>query len=159
MDPLLKLLRENAMETPENLARLLDTSVEDVRRRIAEYESTGIIRGYQAIINEDQLELERVRAVIEVKISPEREGGFDRVAQRICRFPEVTSAYLMSGSYDLLLFVDGRSLQQVAGFVSEKLATMQGVLSTATHFRLKAYKEQGILMHGEAATERIPVAP
>lgn len=159
MDELLKLLRQNALESPANLARMLNLTEEEVKARIAAYEASGVIRGYQAIVNEDRLDLDRVRAVIEVKITPEREGGFDRVAERISKFPEVESAYLMSGTYDLLLFVRGRRLQDVAGFVSERLATIGGVLSTSTHFVLKTYKEQGILMTPEKDHERLPVSP
>ncbi len=159
MDELLKLLRENAIEAPENLARMLGTSVEDVNGRIAAYQQQGINRGYQAIVNEDRLEMDRVRAVIEVRITPEREGGFNRVAERVSKFDEVESLYLMSGTYDLLVFVVGRDLKQVATFVAEKLATIEGVLSTSTHFMLKTYKDAGILMHAAAPAERLAVSP
>ena len=159
MDELLKILNSNALEAPENIARMLNLSVEEVKARIAEYERQGIIRGYQAILNVDQLDLVQVTAVIEVKVSPEREGGFDRIASRISRFPEVQSVYLMSGGYDLLLFVAGPSLKDVALFVSEKLATLEGVLSTATHFMLKTYKHHGVLMETEHADERLQVSP
>lgn len=159
MDELLHILKSNALEKPENIARMLNLTPDEVRARIAEYERTGVIRGYQAIVNEDQLDLDRVTAVIEVKVSPEREGGFNRIAARISRFPEVQSAYLMSGAYDLLLFVTGESLKQVALFVSEKLATMEGVLSTSTHFMLKTYKHHGVLMDEEPADERLQVSP
>ena len=159
MDELLRLLKENALEPPENLARLLDLPVEDVRHRIREYEKRGVIRGYQAIVNEDQLDLERVKAFIEVKVTPEREGGFDRVARRISRFSEVQAAYLTSGAFDLLLLVVGRDLRAVAAFVSEKLSTMQGVTATATHFMLKAYKEHNLVMEPEDEHERLKVSP
>ncbi|RKX31164.1 MAG: Lrp/AsnC family transcriptional regulator [Verrucomicrobia bacterium] len=159
MDELLELLKRNALETPENLGKMLGLSADEVRKRIAEYEKRGVIRGYQAVINEDVLELDRVNAVIEVKITPERRGGFDRIARRICRFPEVQSAYLMSGAYDLLLFVSGRNLKEVATFVSEKLATIEGVVSTATHFMLKTYKQYGLMMESEDEYERLKVSP
>ena len=159
MDELLKLLRRNALESPENLARMLGCTPNEVKAKIAEYEEQGIIRGYQALINEDQLDLQSVRAVIEVKISPEREGGFDRISERIGKFAEVESLFLMSGAYDVLVFVRGRSLQEVAYFVSGKLATIDGVLSTATHFMLKTYKDQGVLMDGEDKDERLKVSP
>ena len=100
-----------------------------------------------------------MRAVIEVKITPERGGGFDRLAERIAKYREVRSCYLMSGGYDLLVVVEGSNLREVATFVSEKLATIQGVISTATHFMLKPYKEQGILMRQERNEERLAVAP
>ncbi|OQA25336.1 MAG: Leucine-responsive regulatory protein [Verrucomicrobia bacterium ADurb.Bin345] len=159
MDELLKILNRNALETPENIAKMLNVPVSEVKNRIAEYERSGIIRGYQAILNEDQLELDRVTAVIEVKVTPEREGGFNRVSMRISRFPEVQSVYLMSGAYDLLLFVSGKDLKEVALFVSEKLATLDGVLSTSTHFMLKTYKQHGVLMEKETEDERLQVSP
>jgi len=159
MDELLKLLRKNALESPETFAKLLNISESDVRTRIAEYEKSGVIRGYQAIVNEDKLDLDRVNAVIEVKITPEREGGFDHVAARIGKFPEVESLFLMSGAYDLLVFVSGSNLKDVAFFVSEKLATIPGVISTSTHFMLKTYKDRGVLMQTEKEHERLKVSP
>lgn len=159
MDELLSLLKKDARETPRALAQMLGTTEDDIRARIAAYENAGIIRGYQAVVNEDLLDVEYVRAVIEVKITPEREGGFDRVASRVSRFPEVESTYLMSGGYDLMVVVKGDTLKEVAGFVSAKLATIDGVLSTGTHFLLKTYKDQGVLMHSEATDERLRVSP
>ena len=159
MEALLKLLRQNALESPRTLAQLLGLTEEEVRARIAAYEQKGVIRGYQAIVDEDQLKLNVVHAVIEVKVTPEREGGFDRVAERISKFPEVDALYLMSGSYDLLLFVTGRDLREVAAFVSEKLSTIGGILSTATYFILKTYKEKGVLMRARDDHERLAVSP
>jgi DNA-binding Lrp family transcriptional regulator len=159
MDELLKILRTNALESHDNIARMLNLPVAEVRRRIADYEKAGVIRGYQAILNEDRLDLDKVTAVIEVKVTPQREGGFNPVAERVSRFPEVTSAYLMSGTYDLLLFVEGRTLREVAAFVSERLSPLEGVLSTSTHFMLKTYKRFGVLMHQETCDERLTVTP
>ena len=159
MDELLKLIQSNALESHENLARMLGLAPAEVRRRIADYEKRGVIRGYQAILNEDQLDLDKVTAVIEVKVTPQREGGFDTIAERIGRFPEVRSAYLMSGTYDVLLFVEGRTLRDVAAFVSERLSTLEGVLSTSTHFMLKTYKRFGVLMHQPGTDERLTVTP
>ena len=159
MDELLRILKENALETPENLARMLDMSEADVRERIREYEQAGVIKGYQAVVNRDQLELPTVSAVIEVKITPERDRGYNHIADRISRFDEVESLYLMSGAYDLLVFVSGNDLQTVAAFVNEKLATIEGVLSTTTHFRLKTYKEQGVLMEQKDSDERLQISP
>jgi DNA-binding Lrp family transcriptional regulator len=159
MDELLKILQTNALETRENLGRMLGLPAAEVSARIAEYEKRGVIRGYQAILNEDQLDLDKVTAVIEVKVTPQREGGFDTIAHRISRFPEVRSAYLMSGTYDLLLFVEGRNLREVAAFVSERLSPLEGVLSTSTHFMLKTYKGFGVLMHQENSDERLSVSP
>ena len=159
MDELLKILQSNALEKREDIARMLGLPAGEINARIAEYERQGVIRGYQAILNEDQLDLEKVTAVIEVKVTPQREGGFDTIAERISRFPEVRSAYLMSGTYDLLLFVEGRTLREVAGFVSERLSPLEGVLSTSTHFMLKTYKRLGVQMHQESTDERLSVAP
>ena len=159
MDELLRILQGNALESPENIGRMLGVPVTEVRQRIADYEKRGVIRGYQAILNEDQLELDKVTAVIEVKVTPQREGGFDTIAERIGRFPEVRSAYLMSGAYDLLLFVEGRTLREVAAFVSERLSPLEGVLSTSTHFMLKTYKRFGVLMHQTGSDERLTVTP
>src|SRR5258708_39030994 len=138
---------------------MLGVTDTEVSARIGEYEKRGVIRGYQAILDEDQLALDKVTAVIEVKVTPQREGGFDTIAQRISRFPEVSSAYLMSGTYDLLLFVEGRTLREVAAFVSERLSLLEGVLSTSTHFMLKTYKRFGVLMQQESADERLSVSP
>lgn len=159
MDDLLKLLRENALLSPGQLACLLGISEEEVLNTLRACQKQGILLGYRAVINEEKLGLEQVRAVIEVKITPEREGGFDRLAERIAKYREVRSCYLMSGAYDLLVVVEGANLREVAMFVSEKLATIPGVLSTATHFMLKPYKEQGMLMSQEQPGERLAVSP
>jgi DNA-binding Lrp family transcriptional regulator len=159
VDPLLKLLRENAALKAADLARLLNLSESEVEAKIKAYEAEDVILGYRTLLNDEKLGVDRVRAVIEVRITPEREGGFNRIAQRIAKFSEVRSCYLMSGGYDLLVMVEGAHLKEVASFVAEKLATIQGVLSTATHFVLKPYKEQGVLMDRERNQERLPVAP
>lgn len=159
MDSLLKLIRENAAWKPAELAAMLNLSENEVTARIKHYEAEHLILGYRAILNEEKLGLDAVRAVIEVKITPERGGGFDRLAERIAKYTEVQSCYLMSGGYDLLVVVQGNNLREVATFVSQKLATIQGVISTATHFMLKPYKEQGVLMKGETKEERLAVTP
>jgi DNA-binding Lrp family transcriptional regulator len=159
MDPLLKLLRDNASLKTAQLAAMLNITEAEVIATIKRYEQEEIILGYKTVVNEEKLGLQRVRAVIEVKITPEREGGFNRLAERISKYAEVTSCYLMSGGYDLLVFVEGENLREVASFVSEKLATINGVLSTATHFMLKPYKEQGVLMARELNEERLAVSP
>jgi DNA-binding Lrp family transcriptional regulator len=159
MDQLLKLLRENASLTPGQLSKMLNLPEAEVAVKIKAYEKDNVILGYRTVLNEERLGVDLVRAVIEVKITPERGGGFDRLAERIAKYAEVNSCYLMSGGYDLLVIVEGNSLREVATFVSEKLATIQGVLSTATHFMLKPYKEQGVLMTREQNDERLAVAP
>ena len=131
----------------------------EVVSRIRKYECDRIVLGYRAILNEEKLGVDTVRAVIEVKITPERGGGFDRLAERIAKHSEVQSCYLMSGGDDVLVVVQGTNLREVATFVSEKLATVQGVISTSTHFILKPYKEQGVLMHADVNEERLAVTP
>jgi DNA-binding Lrp family transcriptional regulator len=159
MDPLLKLLRENASLKTSDLARMLDRSEAEVTAAIKRYEADHVILGYRTVLNEERLGLQTVRALIEVKITPERGGGFDRLAERIAKYDEVISCYLMSGGYDLLVVVEGENLREVASFVSEKLATIQGVISTATHFMLKPYKEQRVLMTREHQDQRLAVTP
>lgn len=159
MNELLNLLKQNALEPPENLAKMLGLSVDEVKAQIADYEKTGIIRAYQAVVDEDKLDSSLVTTVIEVKVTPESEGGFDRIADRISRFPEVDAVYLMSGAFDLLLFIKARTMHEAFSFVSEKLATMKGVTSTATHFMMKTYKQNGILMRTGEDNERLKVSP
>jgi DNA-binding Lrp family transcriptional regulator len=159
IDPLLQLLRQKARHTHQELAEILSLSEEEVRSRIASWEKNGTIRGYQAVIDPEQAGDDDVSAFIEVKVTPERGGGFDRLAMRIARFEQVTSCYLASGGYDLMVVVEGTDLREVARFVSEKLSTMDGVISTATHFRLKTYKENGFLFDKSAEPERLAVSP
>ena len=159
MDPLLTLLKRDAHTPPEDLARELNLSVAEVYARIAHFEQEGVILGYQAILNAEKTGEDSVTAVIEVKITPERGGGFDRLASRIAQFDEVKSCYLMSGGYDLLVLAEGRTLQSIAAFIAEKLSTIQGVISTATHFRLKVYKENGALLAREKSEPRLAVSP
>ena len=159
MDRLLDLLHEDARMSAAQLAAMLGEEVDSVKARVAAYEKEGVIRGYQALINHDLLDENTVHAVIELRIRPAQDGGFDKIANRIGRFAQVESMFLMSGGYDLLLFVKGRNLQEVAQFVISKLANMEGVLGTATHFRLKTYKDQGVLMENYDNDERLKVTP
>ena len=159
MDPLLRLLEENALATHETLAAQLATTPADIKARIKKLEHDRVILAYKAIVDDERAQRNQVRAVIEVRITPEREGGFDRIAHRIAQYREVSSCYLMSGGYDLLVFIEGDTLQDVAGFVSAKLSTLPGVLSTATHFSLKAYKIQGVLREETVNEERLKVSP
>ena len=159
MDPILKLLREDASISSAKIASRLGLSEDEVAKAIKDYEAQNVILGYRTLVNEDLIGLNRVRAVIEVKTTPEREGGFDRIASRIAKHEEVRSCYLMSGGYDLMVIVEGSSLNEVANFVAEKLATIDGVLSTGTHFMLKPYKEHGVMMHRDEASDRLKVTP
>lgn len=159
MEALLRLLQQDATTPREDLARQLNLTRDEVDRRIAALEREGVIRGYQAIVDKERLDKNTVTAMIEVRITPERGGGFDRIADRIAKFDQVVSCYLMSGGYDLMVVVQGGSLREVATFVSEKLSTLEPVISTATHFRLKTYKENGALLVPESATDRLPVSP
>lgn len=158
-DPLLELLRRKARFTHQELADLLSLDKDAVAVRLAAWEADGTIRGYHAVIDPEAAGDDSVSAFIEVKISPERGGGFDRLAMRIARFDQVVSCYLASGGYDLMVVVEGGDLREVARFVSEKLSTLDGVLSTATHFRLKTYKESGFIFEREVAVERLAVSP
>ncbi len=158
-DKILNLLMHNARISHSEIAERLYTSEKQVEDSIKEMEKQGIIRGYTAILNDDAIKNSQVRALIEVSVTPERDGGFNRIAQRISKFPEVTDVYLVSGNYDLMVEVKGESLQEVASFVHSKLATIDGVKSTATIFRLKKYKEAGKIMDGEETYERLKVTP
>ena len=158
MDALLKLLRENAALSAGDLAGMLELSEDDVRDKIRQAQADGDILGYQAILSEESNGA-GVQAVIEVKLTPERGGGFNRLAERISKYNEVKSCYLMSGSYDVLVIIDGNSLHEVASFVAQKLATIEGVTSTATHFLLKRYKENGVMIGGAEDVERLAVSP
>ena len=159
IDPLLDLLRRKARYTHLELAEALTLSEAEVREQIAAWEKDGTIAGYQAVIDCDRVGDKDVSAFIEVKLTPERGGGFDRLAMRLARFEQVASCYLASGGYDLMVVVEGSDLREVARFVSEKLSSMDGVLSTATHFRLKTYKENGFLFETPEAPERLAVTP
>ena len=157
---ILALLGENARMSIAEMAARIGADADQVRAEIADLEKRGVIRGYKAILNEDVLaEEKKVRALIEVKVTPRRDGGFDQAARRIARYPEVKDLFLVSGSYDLLLTVEGESLQEVASFVSAKLSTIEGVLSTSTGFMLKKYKESGRIMQNDEEYERLKVCP
>jgi DNA-binding Lrp family transcriptional regulator len=159
MEALLKLLEEDSLTSLDSLAKMLNRSPEEVRRQIKTLEEDKVILAYKAIIDDEKAKRQTVKAVIEVKVTPERDGGFNRLASRIAKYHEVRSCFLMSGGYDLLVFVEGSTLKEVASFVSEKLATLHGVVSTATHFMLKPYKELGVLMEVEKGEERLKVSP
>lgn len=156
---ILRLLEENGRMTSETIAERLDMKVQDVEEAIKRLEVDNVIKGYKAVIDESAIPENAVKALIEVKVRPEREGGFDRVSKRISKFPEVVSLYLISGQHDLRVEIHGESLQDIADFVASKLATIDGVVSTATHFILKKYKESGKILHDEEEYERLKVSP
>jgi DNA-binding Lrp family transcriptional regulator len=153
-------LLEGGSLNSAQMAQILKLSEAEVDRELGELKRQGVLLGFRPVLNLSHEDSGIVRAVIEVRITPERGGGFNRLAERIGRFDEVESCFLMSGGYDLLVFVSGASLQRVAAFVSEKLSTIEGVLSTATHFMLRSYKEQGFLMDVKTEEpDRLKVAP
>ena len=146
MNSVLELLLSGERLDSAQMSEVLGLTEAEVKTELSRLQENRTLLGWRAILNPDKVQDEFVRAVIEVRLSPERDGGFDRVAERISRFDGVESCYLMSGSYDLLLFAKGNDLRSVASFVTERLASVDGVLSTATHFRLRTYKEQGHLL-------------
>ena len=160
MNPVLKLLLEGGSLSTAQMAQVLNLTEAEVNRQLEQLKQQRVFLGWRPVLNLSKEDAGAVRAVIEVRITPERGGGFNRFAERISRFDEVESCYLMSGGYDLLVFVTGASLQRVAAFVSEKLSTIAGVLSTSTHFLLRSYKEHGYLMDAPAEENgRLTVTP
>ena len=145
MDQFLKILEDNANLTPEQLAVMCKKEVGDIKKMIKQYEDEGVILGYKTMIDWDKTDREYVSALIEVKITPQRDRGFDRVAERIYSYPEVQSLYLMSGGYDLAVQIEGKTMKEVAFFVAQKLAPIEDVISTATHFVLRKYKDKGVI--------------
>lgn len=142
---LLMLLEEEARLTPERLAVMLDEPVEKIKNTIDALEEKGIILGYKAVVDWDKTDKECVTALIELKITPHKEKGFGKVAERISNYPEVTSIFLMSGAYDYCVTIEGKTMKEVAMFVAEKLATLENVVSTSTHFVLKKYKDNSVV--------------
>lgn len=159
MDSLLELLKQNARLTNQELAVMLGKSESDVAVAIKEYEDKGIIKGYSAIINEELACKDSVTAFIELKVSPKAEHGYDELAKIVMSYKEVEGVSLMSGAYDLAVVINGTSLREIALFVAQRLATLDGVLSTATHFVLQRYKDKGIVLSGDEIDERGYVSP
>ena len=153
MTKLLRLLEEDCTLTPAELASMADMTVEEVKKAIQEYEKERVILGYKAIVDWDRTDREAVTALIEVKVTPQRGEGFDRVAERIYQFEEVESVYLMSGSFDLTVIISGRTLREVAQFVGERLSPLEDVTGTATHFILKKYKEKHLIFEKQEKQE------
>lgn len=151
---ILKLLENDARLTDKQLAVMMDTDEAEIRREIDELEKSGTILAYKTIIDWEKTENESVTAMIDVKLTPQKERGFDRVAEKIYNYPEVQAVYLMSGSYDLSVVIEGKTMKEVAFFVSQKLSTIDSVISTATHFVLHKYKDKGILYDTQETDER-----
>ena len=142
---ILKLLESDAKLTAEQIAVMLDLPLEDVKAQINEFEANGTILGYKTVVDWEKTERESVTAMIDVKLTPQRDKGYDRVAEKIYNYPEVKSVHLMSGAYDLSVLIEGKTMKEVAFFVSQKLAPIEEVISTATHFVLHRYKDAGVL--------------
>lgn len=159
MNKLLDLLRQNARLSNAELAAMLGTTEAEVAAQIAKLENDGIIMGYTAIINEESVDDTRVTAIIEIKVAPMKGKGFDDLAHTIMEYEEVDSVFLLSGAYDLSVTVTGTSLRKVALFVSERLSALEGVISTATHFILKRYKEKNHVFSEDTTDERSLVSP
>ena len=157
MEKILKLLLEGEALDTEQIGKILNMEKSEVEVELKKLEDEKIVLGWRPVFNPDFESQSVVRAAIELKISPERDGGFDRLAERVSKFEQVDSCYLMSGAYDLLLFIKARSLREVASFVYERLASIHGVTSTATHFFLRTYKQEGYLLSGENQNEDRPL--
>ncbi len=160
MDEILEILEKDARTTPDEIAGMLKKKPQDIKKAIAKYEKEGIILKYKAVINKELIKEAKseVRALIEVNIMPQKDLGFDKVAERIYSFPEVSSCYLISGTYDLLVVIEGRDLRTVSNFVAEKLSCMENVRGTVTHFLLKKYKEGGVILRHKEENKRIAIS-
>lgn len=160
MDQILEILEKDARISVEEMAKMLKEKPQKIKDAVKKYEREGIILKYKAVINKELIKEAgaQVRALIEVNILPQKDVGFDKIAERIYSFPEVASCYLISGTYDLLLIVEGDTLHTVAQFVAEKLAPLENVRGTATHFMLKKYKEDGIILKHKEENKRIAIS-
>ncbi len=154
MEKILQLLENDGRLTTEQLAVLCNTSTEEIKEKVKNLEAEGVILGYKALIDWDRTDREYVSALIELKVAPQRDRGFDRIAEKIYNYPEVQSLYLMSGGFDLMLIIEGKTMKEVAYFVAYKLATIEDVVSTATHFVLKKYKDKGVIYQAPEKDER-----
>ena len=155
---ILKLMEKNSRIDFQDVADMLDTDLETVKKTVKEMEDEHIICGYHTLINWDKEEEERVTAMIEVRITPQRGRGFDKIAERIYNYPEVKTVYLMSGTYDLMVILEEKTLKEISHFTSNRLAVIDSVIGTTTHFVLKKYKEHGPIL-AEPADERMAVTP
>lgn len=160
MDEILEILEKDARATPEEIAKMIRKDASKVKQAIRKYEKEGVILKYKAVINKELIREEDsdVRALIEVNIVPQKDLGFDKIAERIYSFPEVTSCYLISGTYDLLVVVEGKNMRTVSNFVAEKLSCLENVRGTATHFLLRKYKEDGVILKHREENKRIAIS-
>jgi len=160
MEEILEVLEKDSRLTPEEIAKMLKKKPKEVKLAIKKYEKEGVILKYKAVINKDLLKSEgvSVRALIEVNIVPQKDVGFDKIAERIYSFPEVSSCYLISGTYDLLVIIEGKNIQTVSSFVAEKLSCLENVRGTTTHFLLKKYKEDGVILKHREENKRIAIS-
>jgi DNA-binding Lrp family transcriptional regulator len=149
VNEIFKILEEDARKTPEQIATMTGMPVAAVKKAIKQAEANRTILKYKAVVNWDKLGDDQVQALVEVKVTPQRDVGFDAIAERIYRFPEARTVYLLSGTYELLVLTTGKTLHEVAAFTSNKLATIEGVQGTVTHFLLKRYKEDGEILSGD----------
>ena len=158
-EKILNFIEKNSRVDLKELAVLLGMNEVDVANELAAMEAEGVICGYHTIIDWDKVTEERVNALIEVRVTPQRGKGFDEIAERIYKYPEVNSCYLMSGGFDIMVSIEGKSLKEISMFVSQKLSTLDSILSTTTHFILKKYKDHGTIMHQQYEDERIMMTP
>jgi DNA-binding Lrp family transcriptional regulator len=160
MYEILEILEKDARITPEEIAKMLKKKPQKIKEAIKKFEKEGVILKYKTVVNKELVRDAdaEVRALIEVNITPQKDVGFDRLAERIYSFPEVSSCYLVSGTYDLLLIVEGRDLHTVARFVAEKLAPLENIKGTTTHFLLKKYKEDGVILKHREENKRIAIS-
>ena len=160
MDEILEILEKDARTPAEEIAKMLKKKPDAIKEAIKRYEKEGVILKYKTVINKDLIRTEEpgVRALIEVNIAPQKDVGFDKIAERIYSFPEVTNCYLISGTYDLLVIVEGKNLHQVSQFVAEKLSCLENVRGTVTHFLLKKYKEDGVILKHREENKRIAIS-
>ena len=154
MDKILTLLENDAKLTPEQLAAMLSKEVGEICDIVDKYEKEGVILGYKSIIDWDKTDREFVNALIEVKVVPQKDKGFDYIAKKIYNYPEVQSLYLMSGGFDFAIMLEGKTMKEVAFFVAQKLATIDGISATATHFVLKKYKDKGVIYKSDESDPR-----
>ena len=158
-EKILNYIEKNSRADLKELAVLLGTTEAEIAQELADMENEGIICGYHTLIDWEKTNIEKVTALIEVRVTPQRGQGFDNIAERIYKYPEVNSVYLISGGYDLLVTLEGKTLKEVSGFVTDKLSTLETVMSTATHFILKKYKDHGTILQKDEVDERMKVTP